>query len=300
MRQLTENLAGVDSDAPSLQVPSSVAISKSRQLLGEEPLEVLFAKAYVPIATASTRGAYYRGRGLMSMDGAILDEAATQSDFSAFGRHHSGRGNAAFPQIRIVSLAECGTHAVFAARIGARARRRTPSPSHLPAPAAPASAAPTSCSATSQSVAVTSPGGRRRTPHSLSWSGSRTARSTPNCPGAPISPLAACASSSTRSTIRGRAEHMTYRLVTTTLDPEAAPAAELAALYAERWETALDELKTHQRGARIVLGSKTSDGVLQEAWGHALRPQRDSRAHMRSGRGGRCRPGPTQLHPLDV
>jgi len=57
--------------------------------------------------------------------------------------------------------------------------------------------------------------------------------------------------------------------VTTILEPEAAPATELAALYAERWEfeTALDELKTHQRGARIVLRSKTSDGVLQEAWG---------------------------------
>src|SRR5262245_37511555 len=41
-----------------------------------------------------------------------------------------------------------------------------------------------------------------------------------------------------------------YRLLTTILDPEAAPAAELAALYPQRWEfeTALDELKTHQRG----------------------------------------------------
>jgi hypothetical protein len=37
-----------------------------------------------------------------------------------------------------------------------------------------------------------------------------------------------------------------YRLVTTVLDPPAAPAEELAALYQERWEieTALDELKT--------------------------------------------------------
>jgi len=60
-----------------------------------------------------------------------------------------------------------------------------------------------------------------------------------------------------------------YRLVTTILDHEAAPAHELAALYHERWEieTALDELKTHLRGARIVLRSKTPDLVRQEFYG---------------------------------
>jgi hypothetical protein len=41
-----------------------------------------------------------------------------------------------------------------------------------------------------------------------------------------------------------------YRLLTTILDPEHAPATELAPLYAQRWEFegALDELKVHQRG----------------------------------------------------
>ena len=60
-----------------------------------------------------------------------------------------------------------------------------------------------------------------------------------------------------------------YRLVTSVLDPEAAPADELAALYSERWEieTALDELKTHLRGSRIQMRSKTPDLVRQEFWG---------------------------------
>ena len=63
-----------------------------------------------------------------------------------------------------------------------------------------------------------------------------------------------------------------YRLVTTVLDPSAAPAQELAALYHERWEieTALDELKTHLRGAQIVLRSKTPDLVRQEFYGLLL------------------------------
>lgn len=62
---------------------------------------------------------------------------------------------------------------------------------------------------------------------------------------------------------------MLYRLITTILDPQMAPADRLAALYHERWEieTAFDELKTHLRGARIVLRSRTPDLVRQEFHG---------------------------------
>jgi IS4 transposase len=47
-------------------------------------------------------------------------------------------------------------------------------------------------------------------------------------------------------------------------------ATELAAAYHRRWEIelAFDELKTHQRGPRTVLRSKSPDLVLQEIWGH--------------------------------
>jgi hypothetical protein len=60
--------------------------------------------------------------------------------------------------------------------------------------------------------------------------------------------------------------------VTTILDPDQAPAEELAALYHERWEieTALAELKTHLRGAKIVLRSKTPDLVRQEFYGFIM------------------------------
>jgi len=61
-------------------------------------------------------------------------------------------------------------------------------------------------------------------------------------------------------------------LVTTLLDPAAAPAAKLAALYHERWEVegAIDELKTHLKGAQVVLRSKTPELVRQEVWGLLL------------------------------
>jgi IS4 transposase len=61
-----------------------------------------------------------------------------------------------------------------------------------------------------------------------------------------------------------------FRLFTTILDPDEVTATELAAAYAQRWEieSAFDELKTHQRGARTVLRSKSPALVLQELWGH--------------------------------
>ena len=60
----------------------------------------------------------------------------------------------------------------------------------------------------------------------------------------------------------------TYRLVTTLLDPDEAPAAELAALYHRRWEieATFNEIKTTQRGAGIVLRSKSPPMVLQELY----------------------------------
>ena len=68
----------------------------------------------------------------------------------------------------------------------------------------------------------------------------------------------------------GRPGEDGYRLLTTITDPAAASAADLAAAYPERWEieTALGELKTHQRGPRAVLRSKQPDGVHQEAYGY--------------------------------
>jgi hypothetical protein len=66
--------------------------------------------------------------------------------------------------------------------------------------------------------------------------------------------------------------------VTSILDPARAAAAELAALYHQRWEfeTTLDELKTHQRGPKVVLRSRSPELVAQEVWGmllvhHAIR-----------------------------
>ncbi len=71
--------------------------------------------------------------------------------------------------------------------------------------------------------------------------------------------------------MQGRSNEV-YRLLTTILDPQAAPAVELAARYAQRWEieSAFSEWKTHQRSNDVVLRSKSADGVVQQIWAHLL------------------------------
>src|SRR5690606_2545545 len=70
----------------------------------------------------------------------------------------------------------------------------------------------------------------------------------------------------------GKGKPATYRLVTSLMNPNAAPAEDLARLYQQRWEieTAFDELKTHLRGARMCLRSKTPELVRQEFYGLLL------------------------------
>jgi hypothetical protein len=63
----------------------------------------------------------------MSIDGTCLDVADTPANDAEFGRPGSGHGEGAgaFQQARVVGLAECGTHALTAAAIGACATGET-------------------------------------------------------------------------------------------------------------------------------------------------------------------------------
>ena len=84
-----------------------------RYELGARPLAALFHDVCRPLATEDTPGAFRFGLRLMAIDGTIEDVPNTAENERAFGRHTSGRGEAAFVQVRCVYLAECGTHAVI-------------------------------------------------------------------------------------------------------------------------------------------------------------------------------------------
>jgi hypothetical protein len=276
----------------SWRIPVRSALIQARARLGAEPLQALHARTARPLATAATQGAWYRGWRVMSLDGTCLDVADAAANQAAFGRPGSGRGDGhgAFPQLRVVGLAECGTHAIVAATLGPY----TQSEATLADELIEALDARMLLLADRGLVGAERWRAAQATGAALVWR-VQTGRFSPALPveqpladGSWLSRLGVAGTSGppilvrvldytiddqrppTNPTSGGRA--VIYRLVTSILDPEAAPAVELAALYHQRWEieTTLDELKIHQRGPGMVLRSKTPDGVRQEAWAHLL------------------------------
>jgi hypothetical protein len=273
-------------DPLATTMPSKSGISQARTRLGAAPLEALYRAVVAPVAAAGTPGAWYRGWRVMSLDGTTLDVGDTVANARAFGRPASVSGvnaTGAFPQLRLVGLLENGTHAICGAELGSsRTSEVTLAATVVPRltgemlcladrgflgfdlwrTAAATGAALLWRAGTAFTLPVLERFADGSYRSELRWNSKCTsADRTPQSvrvieytlPGAP--------------TATG-----TYRVVTTVLDPARAPAAELAALYHDRWEmeTAFDELKTHLRGARRVLRSKTPELVRQEAWGFLL------------------------------
>lgn len=260
------------------------AISMARTRLGWEVLRDLYAACVRPLATRRTRGAWYRGRRLVAFDGTVVATPDTPSNTAAFGKTGSKEGPSAFPFLRVVGLVEVGTHAVLAAIIGAWRDAEIPLAEAL----LPHLRAGMLCLLDRGFVGypfwqqVTATGadllGRLR-------ANMRLPVEQRLADGSYLSTLYPSPRERAQGThgVRVRVIEYTlphvpdaepvYRLGTTLLDPAVAPAAELAALYHERWEheSVLDEVKTHLRGgSAVVLRSQTADLVRQEVYGLLL------------------------------
>ena len=268
--------------AEAVKVAGKSGISQARSRLGEAPLRVLYEVVVRPIATHATRGAWYRGWRLVSLDGSCLDVADT-ADNAAFGGPGASRGESAFPQLRFVALVENGTHVLFGARLGRYADGETTLARAVLAALRPGML----CLADRQFFGCALWQAAASAGADLLWRGKhnlRLPREAVLADGSYLTTVYPSDKDRRHRTggIRVRvveyrlagiagAEPL-YRLLTTLLDPAQAPAAELAALYHERWEIegALAELKTRLRGARVVLRSKTPELVRQEVWGLLL------------------------------
>ena len=268
--------------AEAVKVAGKSGISQARSRLGEAPLRRLYEVVVRPIATRATRGAWYRGWRLVSLDGSCLDVADT-ADNAAFGGPGASRGESAFPQLRFVALVENGTHVLFGARLGRYADGETTLARAVLAALRPGML----CLADRQFFGYALWQAAASAGADLLWRGKhnlRLPREAVLADGSYLTTVYPSDKDRRHRTggIRVRvveyrlagiagAEPL-YRLLTTLLDPAQAPAAELAALYHERWEIegALAELKTRLRGARVVLRSKTPELVRQEVWGLLL------------------------------
>jgi hypothetical protein len=280
LRCLLEGVLWLAGPLSTIRVTGRAGISQARKRMGCEPLKQLHDAIVGPIATPRTQGAWYRGWRLISLDGSTLNVADTAANAAAFGRASGARGPSGYPQIRFVSLIENGTHVLFASRVDGY----TTSEHALAKQVIPALSAGMLCLADRLFAGCSLWSQGRSTGADLLWRVGKTFLLPPDkrlSDGSFLSCLYPSVQDRQRQrnavivrVIEYRLEGVAdaeprYRLITTILDPEKAPAEELAALYHERWEieTALDELKTHLRGCRIILRSKLPDLVRQEFHG---------------------------------
>jgi hypothetical protein len=280
LRCLLEGVQWLLDPSAKVKVAGKSGISQARSRLGAEPIKELYYAVVAPVAEKRTQGAWYRDWRLISLDGSTLDVADTTENEEAFGRPGASRGSSAFPKIRFVALLENGTHVLWAAVMDKYAVDELT----LAEGVVTALRKEMLCLADRFFPSYKLWRSAAKTGADLLWRTRQNARlevdkRLPD--GSYLSRI--YASTSDRRNQRNgivvrvidyrlkdvKDAEPIYRLITTILDHERAPAKELAALYHERWEieTALDELKTHLRGAQIVLRSKTPELVKQEFFG---------------------------------
>lgn len=303
--RLTETLTSWGCWDDSWSVPTSGGLTQARQRLGSAPLKGLFAEVAAPVAEELTRGAFLGPWRLMAIDGFEWDAPDTKENAAAFGFAGVAAEGArsAYPKVRVVTVSECASHAVVDAEMGGVAGkgageqalaeslyRRLDEDWLLIADRNFYNWAHWRLAADSGAA--------------LLW----RVRSDLRLPVLELLPDGSYASVLIDPKIRGKARDrliaaarageeldeaiarlvrvIEYEvpdregdgkgeliaLVTTFTDPAAAPAAQLAQAYSERWEheTGNAQLKTYLRGPGRVLRSKSPDMVAQEIYGYLL------------------------------
>jgi len=283
LRCLFEGLQWLKCPGERIHVTGKSGISQARSRLGWEPINALHDEVVQPIAVKKTKGAWYKEWHLVSLDGSTMDVADTQENEKEYGRPGASRGKSAYPQLRFVSLVENGTHCLFGTRMGPYSASETV----LSKDVIPNLKHGMLCLADRYFYGFELWKQASKTGADLLWRGKKNL----NLPclkrfsdGSYLSVIYPTLKDRRKNTngvnirvieyaLEGvqNAESF-YRVLTTIIDYEKAPSNELAALFSERWEieTALDELKTHLRGSKIVLRSKNPELVKQEFFGLLL------------------------------
>jgi hypothetical protein len=262
---------------PLEAVATKGAITQARVRLGSKAMRALYLRVAKPLAGPGTKGAWYRSWRVVAIDGSTFDVPDTEANVAEFGYPGTPRGSSAYPQIRCLALSETGTHAVFACQMGPLTMGESTLARDVLGALKPGMLLLadrlffgyglwTAAAATKADLLwrvksnVTLPVKERLADGSFlseihrSWNDRHAGKN-----GLAVRVVE----------YRVDGEKEVFRLVTTILDPDKAPALELAALYPQRWEieAAYAEIKTHLKGSKITMRSKTPDLVRQEFWG---------------------------------
>lgn len=267
------------------RVACKEALSNARQRLGALPMQKLHEEMALPMAEKSLPGSYFKDMLLVAFDGSTLALQDTTANAEEFGRSSNQNGDSAWPLARFVALVECGTHLIFAASLGGY----KDSEMHLAKSLIPRLHKGMLCMADRlfpgyeiwKQFAATGANLLWRAKISLPLEkievladGSYLAKWLPKEERKKGSEAVIVRVIEYRLTDPRVADDKgeIYRLITNILDPAVVTAAELAALYPQRWEIeiTIKEGKTILRKGRITLRSKIPELVKQEFWGMIL------------------------------
>lgn len=266
--RMTAGLGGL-----GVATPTASALAQARRRIGAAPLRALFDLLRGPAAGPGTRGVYWRGQLVCAFDGTSMccpDTPANLRVFCKGGSNHGGSGYpTGYPMIRLLALVACGTRTIIDATFGSTSTGETSyAPGLLGSLHAgmivlgdrnfAARALITAIAGTGADLLIRTKSGRRLP----------VCRRLPD--GSYLSRIGSVVVRVVRAEITivtsaGRRSEV-YQLVTTVLDPDHT-AAEIVALYHQRWEIeiAFLELKQTILGGR-VLRARTPAGVEQEVY----------------------------------
>lgn len=283
LRCLLEGMRWLRRESGPLRVATKGAVSQARERLGFEVMQALAERCLRPLAQADTPGAFWRGRRIVALDGSTLELADEASNARAFGYPGSSRGTAAFPQLRFVGLVETGTHALFAVALeryavgeqalAQRLMSKLQADMLCLADRGYVSYRLWQAGAGSGAMLLWRVRDNQRLPQIERYADGSFASALYPTTKARRQQREALAVRVIEYELRAaNGAPVRYRLMTNQLDATQAPAGELAQLYHERWEieSAFDELKTHLKGPRSALRSKTPALVKQEFYGLVL------------------------------
>jgi len=264
-------------DMVSKAVVSKGAISQARAQVGAAPIRQLYQEQVMPHGPTDIPSVWYGGLRVMAIDGSTLDMPDEAENARHFGYPGAAEGSAAFPQLRFVALAECGTHTLCYANAGPYRVSEVALAGDV------IDRADAAMLVTADRYYFNYPFWHRAlaTGAKLLFRAGRNhnlAREVELPDGSWLTTLYATDTDrrhKRKGTVVRVIEYTldgvphaeaSYRLVTNLLDSGVAPANELAALYHRRWtiEQTFDELKVHLADRAVILRSKRPELVEQE------------------------------------
>lgn len=260
---------------------ASSTVTEARARLGHEPMEWLFTVSADQWAHGSARQHAWHGLALYGADGTTLRAPDSPDNAQAFGYSRGYRGESAYPLVRAVGLLALRSHLLAAVAFGDYKTSELAYAEQL-WPSVPNNSL-TIVDRLFFSAAVLIPLARDgenrhwliRAKKNLKWRILQRFSPRDALVEMNVSAVARAKNPTLPKTWTLRAisyQRKGFRVqtvLTSLLDAQAFPAAEVATLYHERWELELayDEIKTEMLEREESLRSKSPAAIRQELWG---------------------------------